>query len=96
MLERLLRFIAQGGISTCDDLAERVSVSQPLIEAMLDDLVRLGYLQEVAVGCAGHCAGCSVAGCSVTGAGRVWALTENGARALRGTSAATDVGQPAT
>lgn len=82
MLEQLLGLIAEGGVSTCEDLAQRLSVSRPLLEAMLEELARLGYLRAVATGCSGHCAGCSIGGCSVVGPGRVWALTDMGARAV--------------
>jgi hypothetical protein len=89
MLERLLRLIAEGGVSTCEDLAQRLTVNRPMLEAMLEELVRLGYLRAVATGCSGHCAGCSMAGCSVIGTSRVWALTDMGARAVpRGTAGA--------
>ncbi len=82
MLEKLLRFIAEGGVSTYEELARRLWVSQPLVEAMLEELARLGYLRAVANGCAGHCAGCSSGGCSVIGQGRVWTLTDMGARSV--------------
>jgi len=82
MLEILLRLIAESGVSTCEDLARRLSVSQPLLEAMLEELARLGFLRAVANGCSGHCAGCSSGGCSVIGQGRVWALTDLGARSV--------------
>jgi len=82
MLEQLLRLIAEDGVSTCEDLARRVSVSQPLLEAMLEELARLGYLRAVASGCAGHCTGCSMGGCSVIGQGRVWILTDIGVRSV--------------
>lgn len=76
LLEQLLGLVADGGLSTCAELARSLSVSRSLLEAMLEELARLGYLRRVASGCAGHCAGCSVAG-----RGRAWALTEAGARA---------------
>jgi len=84
MLEQLLSLIAEGGVSTCDDLARRLSIDRPLVAAALEDLVRLGYLQAVEATCAGQCAGCSMGGCSVSGAGQVWTLTGRGARAVQG------------
>jgi hypothetical protein len=62
---------------------ERLSISQPMLEAMLEDLGRLGYLRAVNSGCdEGHCTGCSVGRCSVSGPGRLWSLTDKGAKAV--------------
>jgi DNA-binding IscR family transcriptional regulator len=81
VIEQLLEMVAEGGIHSYEELVRRLSVSQPLLEAMLEDLSRLGYLSAVQNGCGGHCAGCSASGCSVVGAGHLWILTEKGARA---------------
>jgi len=81
MLEELLRFVAEGGVHSYEDLMQRLDVSQPMLEMMLEDLARLGYLQPVDNGCNGHCPGCSMGGCSVTGPGRLWTLTARGVRA---------------
>jgi hypothetical protein len=80
MLEELLQLVAQGGIYSYKDLTEQLSVSIPLLEAMVADLVRMGYLKAVEDNCEGHCSGCSVGSCSITGPGRLWSLTEKGAR----------------
>ena len=80
MIEQLLRFVAEGGIHSYEDLAKRLSVPMPLLEMMLEDLSRLGYLRPVDNGCGTHCAGCSMGGCSIIGSGRLWALTDKGAR----------------
>jgi hypothetical protein len=61
---------------------ERLAISQPMLEAMLEDLGRLGYLRAVSGGCEGHCTGCSVGRCSVSGPGRLWSLTDRGAKAV--------------
>ena len=81
MLEELLRLVAEGGVHSYEDLIGRLAVSEPLLEAMLEDLARLGYLRAVSDTCAGHCAGCSIGSCSVTGPGRLWALTDKGSGA---------------
>jgi len=81
MLEKLLKLVAEGGAHSYEDLMERLSVSQGMLEAMLEDLARLGYLSAVSDSCEGHCAGCSIGKCSVTGSGRLWSLTEKGATA---------------
>jgi hypothetical protein len=83
MLEKLLGLVAEGGIHSLDELAGRLSVTPPLLEAMLEDLVRLGYLREAGEGCGAQCSGCSMGGCSGAGAegGRLWAITGKGMRA---------------
>ncbi len=81
MLETLLKLVAQGGIHSYEDLTKRLSVSHPLLEAMVEDLVRLGYLRSEGDRCEGHCSSCSIGSCAITGPGRIWSLTEKGARA---------------
>jgi hypothetical protein len=81
MLEQLLQLVARGGVHSYDDLMEHLAISQSFLEMMLEDLVRLGYLRAVDAGCEGHCNGCSMGGCSVSGPGRLWTLTEKGSRA---------------
>ncbi len=81
MIEQLLRILAEGGVHSYEDLAERLSVPMPLLEMMLEDLSRLGYLRSMSNNCGMHCAGCSSGSCSIAGRGRLWTLTEKGARA---------------
>ncbi len=81
MLEKVLQLVAEGGSHSYEDLARQLSVSPPLLDAMLADLVRLGYLRAVNGHCAGQCTGCPLGACAVTAAGRLWVLTEKGSRA---------------
>ena len=81
MLENLLKLVAEGGLHSYEDLTRRLSVSPAMLEPMLEDLARLGYLRAVSERCEGHCAGCSFGSCSVSGPGRTWSLTDKGARA---------------
>lgn len=81
MIEQLLQLVAEGGVHSYEDLATRLSISHPLLEVMLEDLARLGYLRSVGDGCHGHCSACAVGSCSITGPGHLWALTEKGAKA---------------
>jgi hypothetical protein len=81
MIEQLLRSVAEGGVHSYEDLAKRLSVPLPLLEMMLEDLSRLGYLRPAGSDCGTHCAGCSVGSCSITGPGRLWTLTDKGAKA---------------
>ena len=81
MIEQLLRILAEGGVHSYEELAERLSVPMPLLEMMLEDLSRLGYLRSIDNGCGAHCAGCSIGGCSIAGPSRLWVLTEKGSNA---------------
>jgi DNA-binding transcriptional MocR family regulator len=85
MLDALLSMLAQGGIRTPRQLAEQLGVSQSLVEQMLDDLSRMGYLRPID-GLACHapsdgestaCSGCPASSACAVGkpAGQVWALT---------------------
>jgi Mn-dependent DtxR family transcriptional regulator len=80
MLEELLRQLGRGGVQSYQDLESALSISEPLLEAMLENLARLGYLRPLE-GCGGTCHGCSHGRCSVQGHGRLWSLTERGLRA---------------
>jgi hypothetical protein len=81
MLENLLRLVAEGGAHSQDELMDVLSVSRPLLEAMLDALTKLGYLRSVDDGCGEGCMACPMGKCSVAGPGRLWSLTEKGAKA---------------
>jgi len=89
MLEQLLKLLGRGGVQSYQDLAAALSISEPLLEAMLENLARMGYLHAVDT-CGGSCHGCSSCGCSVQGQGRLWSLTERGLRA-----ATREAGSPA-
>ena len=80
-LEELLRLVATGGVHSYEELAAALSVPPPLLDAMLENLARLGYLRSVEAACGQDCDGCPLGGCSVAGRGRLWVLTEKGARA---------------
>jgi len=76
-----MRVVAQGGIHTRRELAQRLDVSEELLQQMIEELVRIGYLNPVAGDCYDLCAGCPFAAeCAIGGAGRIWTLTEKGAR----------------
>ena len=85
MLERLLDLLATGGVYTPGELAARLGVTDSLLDQMLADLSRMGYLRQVGdMACSpspnapsGRCGGCSLAGACAAGkpGGRLWALT---------------------
>lgn len=80
-LHDLLRLVAEGGVHSYDDLAEKLAVPLPLLGAMLEDLGRLGYLRPAEATCGKNCQSCPIGGCSVAGRSRLWVLTEKGAQA---------------
>ena len=81
MLDRLLELLRAGGTLRIDDLARELDTTPALVEAMLDDLGRMGYLKRVSGGCGAECSACSLAGsCAVGGGGQVWTFTERDGR----------------
>jgi hypothetical protein len=86
MLARLLDLLATGGVHTPGELAARLGVSDGLLDQMLADLSRMGYLRQVGdMACSpspdapsGRCGGCCLAdACAASqSGGRVWALTD--------------------
>jgi hypothetical protein len=86
VLDQVLGIVAQGGIHTRGELAHHLGVSEELLQQMIDDLVRLGYLQPVVGDCSDRCAGCPFAAKSaIGGPGRIWAVAEKELRASDGT-----------
>ncbi len=81
MLKTLLALVAEGGAHSIQGLAARLDVSPEMVEAMLDDLTRLGYLRVLGGDCGGQCATCPLGGCAVAGTNHLWSLTEKGTRA---------------
>lgn len=81
MLEQLLQLIARGGVHSYRDLARSLNVSQPQLEAMLEDLGRTAYLRQADSACQSTCPECSVGGCAAAGLGRHWVLTVKGLEA---------------
>jgi hypothetical protein len=83
MLSQLLEVLGAGGTHRVADLARELETTPELVEVMLEDLTRMGYLKLVGEECAEGCAACPLAGrCAVgapslgAGGGRVWALAE--------------------
>lgn len=79
MLERVLASVAEGGLRSMGELARQLDVSEALVETMLRDLARRGYLREVK-GCRQACDHCSSNGCVSFVPDKIWALTATGDR----------------
>jgi len=82
MLRQVLRIVAQGGIHTRRELAQRLDVGEELLDQVVEELARLEYLRPVGGDCDHRCGGCPFAtDCAIGGVGRIWALTDKGLRA---------------
>jgi len=76
MLQRLLDILQGGGSHTVDDLARRLDATPSLVDMMIDELVRMGYLSAAPAACTKQCTGCSLGGCVVAKrSGRIWSST---------------------
>jgi Mn-dependent DtxR family transcriptional regulator len=74
MLERLLAIVQQGGLQTTESLAHQLGVTPGLVEAMLVELERRGYVVQVGT-CGRACTGCDLAAtCGQAGVQRVWTV----------------------
>ena len=83
MFRQLLQLVARAGTARSTELARALGVSTAMVEPMLQDLVRRGYLRPVAPGCTA-CAACPVrAACLFGSAARVWALSAKGLELVR-------------
>ncbi len=80
MLGQLLKILQQGGTRRVTDLAQDLGTTPELIEMMLEDLVRMGYLKRVGGECPEtSCKACPLAGlCAAGSSGQLWSLTEKG------------------
>lgn len=84
MLERLLIELSQGKAVTLDELAQHLETSTALIEQMLGELEKAGYISSVDTQCDQNCSGCSLQGlCSLTQENRIWRVTETGQKAAQ-------------
>ncbi|MCC7363512.1 MAG: winged helix-turn-helix transcriptional regulator [Dehalococcoidia bacterium] len=83
MLRDLLRMTEQGTLITEREIARRMGVSVGLVESMLGELVRAGYLSQPTLEAdSGCCHGCSLEPACGPGQARLWCLTPKGREAL--------------
>jgi hypothetical protein len=76
MLDRLLELLQSGGTHRVGDLARALDTTPELVEVMLDDLSRMGYLRQVGGQCTEMCETCPMAGlCAAGSSGQLWTLT---------------------
>ena len=60
MLKQLLSIIKKGDVHSVREMAAALNVSQVLVEQMLDDLVRNGYLRVQNQECSQLCGDCQI------------------------------------
>jgi hypothetical protein len=81
MLEDLVRHLIQAEMTTLEELASRLSTTPDLLDLMLGDLERGGYLVAVNLECDQHCSGCADSSiCALVHGKRIWRVTEKGYR----------------
>ena len=96
MLDRLLNLLTTGGVRTPAELAARLDVTESMLDQLLADLSRMGYLRPVhsltchtssnghnpPKGYLGGCTDCTLSGICATDrpGGRVWMLTDKAYR----------------
>lgn len=80
-----MEIVTKGGAHSYAELTRVLGVSEELLERMIEDLARMGYLKPVDARCQGECAGCPAAEtCSIGGRSKVWTLTDKGSQFARG------------
>jgi DNA-binding transcriptional regulator YhcF (GntR family) len=60
MLKQLLSIIKEGEVHSVREMASELNISQDLVEQMLDDLVRKGYLRMQTQDCSELCQDCQL------------------------------------
>lgn len=81
MLLQVLQALSEGGLYSLHQLATQLDISDELLESMINELVRMGYLRPLCLTCNQHCQHCPEAnGCAVASSGRAWALAPSGKR----------------
>ena len=89
MLMRLLSLVAEGGVHSYATLTRQLGVSRGLMEQMLQDLARMGYVAPVGSACdTSQCHHCPLGGSWATDTqGNVWVLTAKGSQLAQKTLA---------
>ena len=81
MLDKLLKRISQGGGFSTQSLALEFDVSNELMEVMLGDLVRAGYLRSMDCCKLADCSKCGIAApCKPRG--NIWILANRDVQAI--------------
>jgi DNA-binding Lrp family transcriptional regulator len=83
MLNRLLDLLREGSARRIEDLARELDTTPGLVEAMLEDLDRMGYVKRVSAQCSDACAECHLSSMCAAGGGsfdasrgQLWVLVD--------------------
>ena len=83
MLNKLLDLLREGGARRIQDLARDLDTTPGLVEVMLEDLARMGYVKRVSAQCSDSCAECPMSNmCAAGGSsfggsgGQIWVLVD--------------------
>jgi hypothetical protein len=82
MLAELLRLASEAGLHSPAELADKLGTGRELVDLMLADLVRAGYLRPLEGCAATACSGCPHTETCSPDHPLAWVLTEKGARGL--------------
>lgn len=82
LLDKILMMLNSGRILSYEDLAQNLRVDQTLIEAAINQLNQMGYLQKIHTGC-NMCKGCRESNIKRNEM-HVWSLSKEGKGYLRG------------
>lgn len=83
LLQTLLRQVAASGTANVAGLARQLQLPASVVQLMLEQLLRLDYLQLVVSGCATACERCPFhAACAYRQQARIWMVTAKGTRYL--------------
>jgi hypothetical protein len=75
VLAVLLKKVQGGGLYKVSDLARQLGTTPQLVEMMLEELERRGYLKGTGIACSDHCTGCPVIDC-LGSVQRSWTLKD--------------------
>jgi len=91
LLKKLLRLAAETGTEDRRDLARQLDVNAVLVDQMLEELVRQGYLMVMGQACPVSCERCPSHETRSHGRQlRLWLLTSKGLRMLQSGAATAD------
>ena len=76
MLEKLITLLHDPHTHSLNDLAHKLDTTPAMVEIMLEDLERMGYVRQV-TGCDNSCPSCPTKNtCIPTGQARIWVPVE--------------------
>jgi hypothetical protein len=67
MLSRLLELLREGGTRQMRNLVVELDTTPELIESMLEDLARMGYVRRISTVCSEECMACPLSGTCAAG-----------------------------